>query len=44
VPFDAANADRLTDALLNVGLDEAGIRGVMGENALRVVGAALPEA
>ena len=44
VPFDAANGDRLTDALLDAGLDEAAIRGVMGENALRVIGQALPEA
>ena len=44
VPFDAANADRLTDALLDAGLDEAAIRGVMGENALRVLASALPEA
>jgi membrane dipeptidase len=41
VPFDAAHADRLTEALLDVGLDETAIRGVMGENALRVIGAAL---
>jgi membrane dipeptidase len=44
VPFDAAHTDRLTDALLDVGLDEAAIRGVMGENALRVFGSALPDA
>jgi membrane dipeptidase len=44
VPFDAAHTDRLTDALLDAGLDEAAIRGVMGENALRVLGGALPEA
>ena len=42
VPFDAANAVRLTDALLDVGLDEAAIRAVMGENVLRVMAAALP--
>lgn len=42
VPFDAANAVVLTDALLDVGLDEADIRAVMGENVLRVLAAALP--
>ena len=42
VPFDAANAVRLTDALLEVGLDEAAIRAVMGENVLRVLAGALP--
>jgi membrane dipeptidase len=42
VPFDAAHVIRLTDALLEVGLDEAAIRAVMGENVLRVLAAALP--
>ena len=42
VPFDAAGLVHLTDALLDVGLDEAAIRAVMGENVLRVLGAALP--
>ena len=42
VPFDAANVVRLTDALLDVGLDEAAIRAVMGENVLRVLATALP--
>lgn len=42
VPFDAANTVRLTDALLDVGLDEAAIRAVMGENVLRVLATALP--
>jgi microsomal dipeptidase-like Zn-dependent dipeptidase len=42
VPFDAANCVRLTDALLDVGLEEAAIRAVMGENVLRVMAAALP--
>ena len=42
VPFDAANAVRLTDALIEVGLDEAAIRAVMGENILRVLAGALP--
>jgi microsomal dipeptidase-like Zn-dependent dipeptidase len=42
VPFDAAGCVRLTDALLEVGLDEAAIRSVMGENVLRVLAAALP--
>ena len=43
VPFDAANTVQLTDALLDVGLDEAAIRAVMGENVLRVLAATLPE-
>jgi microsomal dipeptidase-like Zn-dependent dipeptidase len=43
VPFDAAGLVRLTDALLDVGLDEDGIRAVMGENVIRVLGATLPE-
>ena len=44
VPFDAANVVRLTDALLVAGLDEAAIRAVMGENILRLMASALPEA
>ena len=44
VPFDAANVVRLTDALLDVGLDEDAIRAVMGENVLRVLAATLPPA
>ena len=44
VPFDAANTVRLTDALLDVGLDEAAIRAVMGENVLRLLAATLPPA
>ena len=43
VPFDAANTVQLTAALLAVGLDEAAIRAVMGENVLRVLAASLPE-
>ena len=43
VPFDAANGVRLTEALLDVGLDEAAIRAVMGENVLRVLADTLPE-
>ena len=43
VPFDAANTIQLTSALLDVGLDEAAIRAVMGENVLRVLAVALPE-
>ncbi len=42
VPFDAANIVRLTDALLDAGLDEDAIRAVMGENVLRVLAATLP--
>ena len=43
VPFDAAGLVQLTEALLDVGLDEAAIRAVMGENALRVLADALPD-
>lgn len=42
VPFDAANVVRLTDALLDVGLGEAAIAAVMGENVLRLLAEALP--
>jgi membrane dipeptidase len=44
VPFDASGTIELTDALLAAGLDEAAIRAVMGENVLRVLALALPEA
>ena len=44
VPFDAAGTVRLTDALLGVGLDEAAIRAVMGENVLRLLAETLPDA
>jgi microsomal dipeptidase-like Zn-dependent dipeptidase len=44
VPFDAAGTVRLTEALVDVGLDEAAIRGVMGENVLRLLGETLPDA
>jgi membrane dipeptidase len=43
VPFDAAGTVRLTDALLDVGLDDAAVRAVMGENVLRVLASVLPE-
>ncbi len=43
VPFDAAGTVHLTDALLEVGLDDEAIRAVMGENVLRLLGEALPE-
>jgi microsomal dipeptidase-like Zn-dependent dipeptidase len=42
VPFDASGLATLTDELLRAGLDEASIRLVMGENALRVLGEVLP--
>jgi membrane dipeptidase len=42
VPFDAAGLAILTDQLLRVGLDEASIRLVMGENVLRVLAEVLP--
>ena len=44
VPFDAAHIVRLTDALLDVGMDEFAIRAVMGENVLRLLASALPPA
>jgi membrane dipeptidase len=44
VPCDAAGLVHLTDALLDVGLDEAAIRAVMGENAFRLLSELLPEA
>lgn len=42
VPFDAAGVVHLTDALLEVGLDEPAVRAVMGENVLRLLATALP--
>lgn len=42
VAFDAAEAIALTDALLDAGVDEASIRAVMGENAIRFFLANLP--
>jgi len=42
VAFDAAGLARLTQALLDEGLSEDEIRGVMGENAIRFLLAALP--
>lgn len=44
VPFDAANVVRLTDALLGIGLDEAAVRAIMGENQLRLLAQVLPPA
>lgn len=41
-PFDAAEIIALTDALLDAGLDEATVRAVMGENAIRFFAATLP--
>lgn len=43
-PFDAAGLAVLTEQLLQAGLDEDAIRLVMGENALRLLGAVLPGA
>ncbi len=43
VPFDASEAAVLTNALLRAGLDEAAIRAVMGENAIRFFSERLPE-
>jgi microsomal dipeptidase-like Zn-dependent dipeptidase len=40
-PFDTAALVRLTDALLKEGISEADIRKVMGENAVRLLKAAL---
>ena len=42
VPFDAAEAAALTDALLEEGLGDSEIRAVMGENALRFIAQNLP--
>jgi microsomal dipeptidase-like Zn-dependent dipeptidase len=42
VAFDAAGLSRLTQALLDEGLSEDEVRGVMGENAIRFLLAALP--
>jgi membrane dipeptidase len=36
VPFDASETGSLTQALLDVGLDEPAIRAVMGENVIRL--------
>lgn len=41
-PFDATGLPMLTDALLAAGFDERAVRGVMGENAIRVLRATLP--
>ncbi len=42
VPFDATGMIRITEALLEAGLEDAAIAKVMGGNALRVLGEALP--
>lgn len=44
VPFDASEIAALTDALLQAGVSETGIRAVMGENALRFFAGQLPPA
>ena len=41
-PFDATGMPLLTDALLAEGLSDDDIAGVMGRNAVRVLGASLP--
>jgi microsomal dipeptidase-like Zn-dependent dipeptidase len=41
-PFDASGMATLTDALLAVGFSEDEVAGLMGGNALRVLGAVLP--
>jgi microsomal dipeptidase-like Zn-dependent dipeptidase len=43
VGFDAAHLPVLTQALLDAGLGDASIHRVLGENALRVLAATLPE-
>ncbi len=42
-PLDASEAAALTDGLLKAGVDEATIRAVMGENAIRFFGDNLPD-
>ena len=41
--FDAAGLPRVTEALLAAGLPESTVRGVLGENVLRVLEATLPQ-
>ena len=41
-PFDATGVPRITEALLEEGLDEAAVAGVMGGNVVRVLRATLP--
>lgn len=43
VPFDASGMAQLTDALLDAGLTEDAIAGVIGGNAMRLLEEALPE-
>jgi microsomal dipeptidase-like Zn-dependent dipeptidase len=43
VSFDASQLAVLTQAMLDAGLSEASVRKVLGENALRVLAATLPE-
>lgn len=42
VPFDASEAAALTDGLMSAGVDDAAIRAVMGENAIRFFAENLP--
>jgi microsomal dipeptidase-like Zn-dependent dipeptidase len=42
-PFDAAGLPRLSQALLDAGVAPAELRGIAGENALRVLRATLPD-
>jgi microsomal dipeptidase-like Zn-dependent dipeptidase len=41
-PFDASGLAQVTEALLRAGLSEEDIKKIMGENALRLLGGALP--
>jgi membrane dipeptidase len=43
VPFDASGLVRLTDALLDAGLDDVSVAKVMGGNARRLLAEVLPE-
>ena len=43
VPIDATGLVQITDALLELGLDEPSIRAVMGGNAMRVLAEILPD-
>jgi microsomal dipeptidase-like Zn-dependent dipeptidase len=43
VPFDASGLNQVTAALVDAGFTEQGIRLIMGENVVRLLGQALPK-